>query len=360
MSSLIWIHWPSVGWFQAKKDGESNYVYTKKWIKSGSKTVETDSPDNGVIHDGNLRKVSSPKEAKREGDYVTKQPFKEGTGAPKKRKKVAQKKTVRKQKKVDLGDLNECEKAKTMLKKEIAKSLPDGLTISEVKFGEEGHALFLRISGQVGSQYMGFNPDPTYGGAIASLKMDPSEIIRKRLREIGFTTENLNRLDAIRLINPSISKFYIQSSGYPKKLDFRATIKVTDIKSNKIHKLCSIDPVLLGKVDNLMKQGKFEKVRGSKLRWEIDLSGREVKNYYDYGRGSEDSEDDGDDYFDDLAKALNQDAAGIVKTVFRQNRLQPDMVPKIFKFNSYLAGEGMPTEVTFTPKGMEILKKILK
>lgn len=78
--TTIWIYWPNAStdntgaWFEAKKQ-KGEYVYTNNWISekalSSGKSVQHNSPDAGVVHDGNLRKVKNTGVAKKAGDYVT-------------------------------------------------------------------------------------------------------------------------------------------------------------------------------------------------------------------------------------------------------------------------------------------------
>lgn len=78
--NLIWIYWtPSTaedfsGWYQARKQG-SEYIYTKKWIKKGTKTVKNNSQDENEPHGGRLVEVTNANLGKRDGDYMTTQPY---------------------------------------------------------------------------------------------------------------------------------------------------------------------------------------------------------------------------------------------------------------------------------------------
>jgi hypothetical protein len=77
--TTIWVFWkPSNetpgGWFQAKLHRDGDYVYTHRWIKHGTKSVKTDSPDEGVTHEGELTEIENINNAKT-SDFVTHNPF---------------------------------------------------------------------------------------------------------------------------------------------------------------------------------------------------------------------------------------------------------------------------------------------
>lgn len=88
MSNYIWIFWPEsaveelAGWYKAKKT-KTSYIYTKQWQPLSTKTIRKDSQDEGVVHDGNLRKVTKKSEGKKSGDYITDYVFKKKTMAKK-------------------------------------------------------------------------------------------------------------------------------------------------------------------------------------------------------------------------------------------------------------------------------------
>jgi hypothetical protein len=95
---MIWIYWSpentdNPGWYQAKKS-QDDYIFTKKWIKRGTKTIRNDSPDAGDFHDQGgrrLSKVNNADDAKTTGDYVNTIPYSTPPKTPAKAKVVKKK-----------------------------------------------------------------------------------------------------------------------------------------------------------------------------------------------------------------------------------------------------------------------------
>jgi hypothetical protein len=105
--NTIWIYWAlentdNPGWYQAKRNADGEYVFTKRWIKNGTKSTRTDSGDEGIEHAKDvhkLAKINHPDDARKTGDYVTTSPttlWKRKRAAPAPAKKPVAKKPKKK------------------------------------------------------------------------------------------------------------------------------------------------------------------------------------------------------------------------------------------------------------------------